>query len=121
MSNMFRQYFQKYFWVALLVIAFVLGLLISKGPDKELIQKFETEREVHRQEIERRDARIKALDQAGRTIKEKAVQDSLKFSSALKAKEITITKLKVKINEVDYRNFRAADLDSVRAILLRAR
>lgn len=112
---------KKYFWVALLVIAFVLGLLISKGPDKELINKFETEREVHRQEIEVRDRKIKALDSLQATIRKRMIQDSVRFSEALKAKEIAIAKMKVKINEVDYRNFRAADLDSVRAVLLRSR
>jgi hypothetical protein len=98
---MFRQYFQRYFWVALLVIAFVLGLLISKGPDKELIQKFETEREVHRQEIERRDARIKALGEAGRTIKERAVQDSVRFSEALQVKDKRILTLQIKLRNAE--------------------
>jgi hypothetical protein len=115
MSNMFRQYFQKYFWVALLVIAFVLGLLISKGPDKELIQKFETEREIHRQEIERRDARIKALGEAGRTIKEKAIQDSIRFSEALQVKDKRILTLQIKLRNAE--KLKGADapvLDSLR-------
>lgn len=106
---------KKYFWVALLVIAFVLGMLISKGPDKELIHKFETEREVHRQEIERRDARIKALDQAGRTIREKAIQDSIRTSHELQAKEKRIITLQIKLRNAE--NIKGADapiLDSLR-------
>lgn len=112
---MIKQYVEKYFWVALLVIAFVLGLLISKGPDKELIHKFETEREVHRQEIERRDARIKALDQAGRTIREKAVKDSTRFANDLQAKEKRIITLQIKLRNAE--KIKGADapiLDSLR-------
>jgi hypothetical protein len=114
---MFRQYFQRYFWVALLVIAFVLGLLISKGPDKELIHKFETEREVHRQEIERRDARIKALDQAGRTIKEKAVLDSIRFSNDLKAKDKRIRTLTKQLENINLSMATNSQLDSIVARL----
>lgn len=108
---------KKYFWVALLVIAFALGMLISKGPDKELINKFETEREVHRQEIEVRDRKIKALDSLQATIRKRMIQDSLKFSEALKAKEIRITTLKRKVNEFTTKTATIHQLDSIAAVL----
>lgn len=111
---------KKYFWVALLVIAFVLGVLISKGPDKELIHKFETEREVHRQEIERRDRKIKTLQVLQNQIQERRSADSIEFVKRLQTKETTINGLKKRLNEVDFRNYKSADLDSIRAIILRA-
>lgn len=109
---------KKYPWIFLAVIAvfaFLLGSLISGGPDKTLIQRYETEREVHRQEIERRDARIKALDQAGRTIREKAIQDSIRTSHELQAKEKRIITLQIKLRNAE--NIKGADapiLDSLR-------
>ena len=110
-------FLKKYYWVFLIVLAFVLGLLTSSGPDRTLIQKFETEREVHRQQIEQKNARIIELDEAGRAIREKAVQDSVKFSEALKAKDKRITDLKRKINEFTLENATTAQLDSIAAVL----
>lgn len=107
---------KKYPWIFLAVIAvfaFLLGSLISGGPDKELIHKFETEREVHRQEIERRDARIKALDQAGRTIREKAIEDSVRFSEALKAKDKRIRTLTRQLENINLSMATDSQLDSI--------
>lgn len=104
---------RKYFWVILIAVAFGLGILISPKPDKTLIQKFETEREVSRQLIEQKEARIKELTGAGQAIREKAYQDSVKFSDALKAKDKRITHLTRKINELDFKNATTEQLDSV--------
>lgn len=110
-------FLRKYFWIFLIVLAFVLGLLTSSGPDKTLIQKFETEREVHRQQIEQKNARIIELDEEGRAIRAKAVQDSVKFSKALKAKDKRIADLKRKINEFTLENATTSQLDSIAAVL----
>jgi hypothetical protein len=104
---------KKYFWVILIVVAFALGILISPKPDKTLIQKFETEREVSRQLIEQKEARIQELTGVGQAIREKAYQDSVKFSDALKAKDKHITNLTRKINELDFKNATTEQLDSV--------
>lgn len=109
---------KKYFWVALLVIAFVLGMLISKGPDKELINKFETEREVHRQGIEVRDRKIKALDSLQATIRKRMIQDSLRFSSEIKAKETRIMTLQIRLKDAEkFKGASVPTLDSLRNAL----
>lgn len=111
-------FLRKYFWIFLIVLAFVLGLLTSSGPDKTLIQKFETEREVHRQQIEQKNARIIELDEEGRAIRAKAVQDSIQSANELKARETRIVGLQIKLKDAEkFKRASVPTLDSLRAAL----
>lgn len=113
MTDLIRKYLP---WI-LVAVAFALGILISPKPDKTLIQKFETEREVSRQLIEQKEARIKELTGVGQAIREKAYQDSVRVAGLLKAKEIRISSLTKRLEKINLTMATDTQLDSIVASL----
>jgi predicted RNase H-like nuclease (RuvC/YqgF family) len=111
-------FIQKYFWVILIAVAFLLGLLISGGKDEELREKYEKEREESGKIIAEKDKEIELLMKRGEQMRVMMREDSVKYAGALQTKDRNITSLENTIKKVDYRNARAGDLDSLRRILL---
>lgn len=109
---------RKNFWIILVVAAFLLGILISPKPDPGLSEQYEAKRAELRQRIEERDREIEKLSRQWGELRQKVREDSVKYATALKTKDRNIHALEKQIEKVDYRNARAADLDSLRVILL---
>lgn len=111
---------RKNFWIVLIAAAFLLGILISPKPDKELREKYGKEREEIGKRIEEKEKEIQKLSLQGEEMRKKVREDSAMYAQALKTKDRNIHALEKEIQKVDYRNARARDLDSLRVILLRS-
>jgi predicted RNase H-like nuclease (RuvC/YqgF family) len=114
-------FIKKWFWILLIAVAFGLGMLMSKGPDKELREKYEKEREEIGKRLEEKEKQIEQLGKEGEELRVRMREDSVKYAAALRTRDRNITTLENTIKKVDYRNARATDLDSLRRILLRSR
>lgn len=102
----------------LIVVAAFTGRWTAPKPDKELMQKYESERKYHLQQIQDKEAKIIDLTRAGETIVKKMKADSLEAASALQANNRAFLKLKKEHEKINLSRASAAELDSVRARLL---
>jgi hypothetical protein len=108
----------KYLPYILAGVLFFAGRFTAPQPDKELLRKYEVERNYHLQQIDKLNAQADDLAKAGLMIAEKMKEDSLKYSIALKANNEAYRKLKKEYESINYSRASAAELDSVRARLL---
>lgn len=107
MKSLFK--YLPYFLAAALFLA---GRWMA--PDgKDLIQKYEVERNYHLSEIKKLNARADDLAKAGLKLAEKMKADSLKTAHALKANNEAYLKLKKKYNEINLNRADAHTLDSL--------
>lgn len=98
-------------------VLFFAGRWTSPKPDKELMQKYESERKYHLSQIDSLEGKAYDLLQAGLAIREKMYSDSLKFSSDLQVNKQAYLKLKKRYNEINLSRADAHDLDSIVSFL----
>lgn len=99
-------------WV-LCVALFFVGRISSPKPDKELIRKYEMEREFHRLQITTLNAKLADRDKSGLAILEKMKSDSLKSADALRANKEAYLTLKKRYNEINLNRADSHLLDSL--------
>jgi gas vesicle protein len=97
----------------LIIAAFFAGLFSAPDRSKELEKKFEQEREVILEAIGQKDRQIIEMAAESREIRERMVQDSLRFAGALEANKRAYTALKKRYNEINLNRADAAQLDSI--------
>jgi hypothetical protein len=107
----------KYLPYILVIAAFVLGYLLKPGPDEELERKYIQDRIIYQQTIDARNAEIQTLEALEIALRKKVMQDSVRFSERLKAKDTRIAGLTRKLNELDFKNATVSSLDSLRTVL----
>lgn len=81
---------RKNFWIVLVGIAFLLGILISPKPDKELREKYGKEREEIGKRIEEKEKEIQKLSREGEEMRKKVREDSVRYAVSLKTKDRNI-------------------------------
>lgn len=101
----------------LAAVLFLVGRLTAPQPDKELLRKYEVERNYHLNQIDKLNAQADDLAKAGIEIGEKMEARRVKDSIALKAKDRVIFKLKQNYENISFRNADAVKLDSIFAAL----
>lgn len=107
------KYIQKYWPLLAIIAAFFCGQFSGGKPEKELIQKFEQERERDRAAISNLLKEITHLNAESQTIREQMVQDSIRFTGALERNQRAYTALKRKYYEIDLRRANSSTLDSI--------
>jgi hypothetical protein len=107
----------KYLPYILAGVLFFAGRFTAPQPDKELLRKYEVERNYHLKQIDKLNAQADDLAKAGLMIAEKMKEDSLKYSIALKANNEAYLKLKRKYNEINLSRSNAQSLDSLVSVL----
>lgn len=108
---------KQYLPYILIAFAFIAGQLLSSNPDKELKKNWEAERKFLLKDINTLQKKIDGLQKAGNVLAKKMADDSVKSVIVLKNKDVQISKLRNKINEIDFKNATASDLDSIRSKL----
>lgn len=106
-------FIKKYWSIIAIVFAFLIGMFLSGGGDKDLEKKFERERELLKKENQALNRQIKERAVVIREIREKMTIDSLENSKRLSASNAEIKKLKRKIHETSTKNYSIARLDSL--------
>lgn len=104
---------KQYLPYILAVALFFAGRWTGQKPDTELMEKYESERIFHMEQIKALKGKGDSLVKAGEAIREKMYSDSLKFSSDLQANKEAYLKLKKKYNEINLSRADAHLLDSL--------
>lgn len=113
-------FIKKYWPFIAIVVAFLIGMFLSGGGNKDLEKKFERERELLKKENQALNRQIKERALVIREIREKMTLDSLENSKRLSASNAEIKKLKYEIRQVNFKNHSADGLDRLRDSLFRA-
>ena len=103
-------------WLTVVVLFAALSLVgrwTAPKPDKDLLQKYETERKFHLLRIEDLNGKLADRDKVGFIIREKMKEDSLIFSEQLQANNKAYLRLKKKYNEINLHRANAHTLDSL--------
>jgi len=103
----------KYIPYILAAVLFFAGRWTSPKPDKELMQKYESERTYHLSQIDSLKGKADDLADTGAAILEKMYSDRLKYENALQANKEAYLKLKKKYNEINLNRADAQLLDSL--------
>lgn len=107
-------FIKKHWYIIVIPVAFLIGMFLSGGGDKDLEKKFERERELLKKENQALNRQIKERAVVIREIREKMTIDSLENSKRLSASNAEIKKLKYEIRKVNFQNHSADGLDRLR-------
>lgn len=99
-------------------VLFFTGRWTSPKPDKELMQKYESERKYHLSQIDSLKGDLVDKDKAIATIRKQRYKDSLKTSVELRARDRVILKQQKENEKINLSRASATKLDSLRARLL---
>lgn len=113
-------FIKKYWSIIAILAAFLIGMFLSGGGDKDLEKKFERERELLVMDSKRLTAQVKRREAEIKDIREKMSLDSLENKKRLSASNAEIKKLKRKIYATSTKNYSTARLDSLWVELQRA-
>lgn len=111
---------RKYFPYLLCIAFFLLGQFLGtqdKSGEELLKRKFEQEQQWDRDSISALLNKITALSAESATIRERMVQDSLKYSDALERNQRAYLALKRKYDEINLSRATVHDLDSIVSVL----
>ncbi len=107
----------KYLPWLITVICFFIGRISSPKPDKDLIRKYELERETLLADNKAKERLILTLSNQDKEIRAKMTKDSLENIKALTANKAVILKLKKDYEKISFRNASASELDSLLSAL----
>lgn len=106
-------FIKKYWPFIAIVVAFLIGMFLSGGGNKDLEKKFELERELLVKDNKRLTAQVKSREAEIKEIEKKIKSDNRRDSLRLSASNAEIKKLKRKIHETSTKNYSIARLDSL--------
>jgi hypothetical protein len=110
-------FLKKYGIYLLIVFAFFAGFLLKTRNVKPEIEQLEKQKQEQQAIIDAKDRQLLILSRAEATIRNRMKKDSIENSEHLKRKEIEISRLKKRINNVSFKNYTTDRLDSLRGIL----
>jgi hypothetical protein len=99
---------------------FFVGRWTAPDGSKEIQKKYELERKYHINEITKLNAALEDRDKIGQQIIKRMYDDSVKAANELRSKDRVILKQKRENEKINLSRSSVAELDSIRAVILRA-
>ncbi len=91
--------------------AFLAGQLLSPRPDKKLIENMVKERKAYQDNIKHLQNELTILKRDDDDLKNKMLEDSLRYLNINKQYENDITRLQKKVKVIDFGNSNVLELD----------
>jgi len=110
-------FIKKYWTLIAIVAAFLIGMFLSGGGDKDLTRKLELDREQLKKENQILNKRVKARESEIKEIELKRSTDSIRNAERLNASNTEIKRLKSKIRATSFKNHTTDQLDSIARVL----
>lgn len=107
------KYILKYLPYLLIIAAFISGRFSAPDNSKEIVKKYEDERDVIFKAIQSKDVVIIGLKAQGDKVDKERKRDSLNFSVQLQANKRAYLSLKKKYNEINLNRASVHELDSI--------
>lgn len=108
-----KKYLQYWPYVAILIVA-VCVWIFKPNPDRQLRLKYEKENKQYERNIRSAFKRIDNLQKDSIAMRDKMREQELQFQAEKKNDELRYNKLKKQHDKINFRNYNANQLDSIR-------